>query len=463
MTDLSSKLNILSMNDKKPKLDLFLQLHRAGLIKPLVRYSRKIRQEILRSVHLNTDLITNQLTAIDLVTDSLKELVLLKRDFVPQGYFESGFIKLQEIFQHYFGYPYVIPMAQGRTAELILARSLLQSDMYVPNNLLFITTRHHQMLAGGHLVEIPIPESFATENNHPFKGNLDVEKLKEIINKYGPKKIAYIYLEMSVNASGGHPVSMANLKSVYKLAQENGILVFLDACRILENAYFIREREKGYENRTLRSIVKEICSFSDGCTMSATKDFFVDSGAFLATHKKKLYEQFLDNVMIVGDGLPVRAKGALAWSLKNSFHNKPWIKNRIDKVKVLHSLFRKEGLPVLEPVSGYAVFLNVESLSEDIPSDQYPQKAFLAALYEQSGILGSENMLTQRQIDMDMRIIRFALPLRHYSAKDMAYVAKEVGSLWRNRKQIKGLTLTSAPNCASGHFLAQFEYVQPAP
>ncbi len=438
----------------------FFHLHRLGLIRPFIRYSPRLRKDILRGVYYNTDMVTNQLTYIDLVTDSFKERILSQNDFRPKSYFESSFISLTDTFRQLFGYSHSLPVAQGRSAELVLAKVMLKPEMIIPNNLLFITTRYHQTLAGAKLIEIPVVEAYCLKSDSPFKGNIDTVQLEEVIRKHGKEKIPYILIETAVNASGGHPVSMKNIKMAHHIAKKHNIPLILDACRLLENACLIREREEGYSNKTLQEIVLEFCSYTDGCVMSASKDYYIDTGGFIATNNEQLYNQFLDIVMVIGDGLSVRSKGKLNTAIQNSFKNERIINDRVNKSSYLWKKLEKAGVPVVRPSSGYAVFIDTHQLSEYIAPDQFPEKAFLVHLYLKSGILGSNNLITTGQEEKGIRMIRFAIPLKSYNYNHVNYIAKHIIQTWAERKQIKGLRKVHSAPCLSGQFMAQYQIIE---
>jgi tyrosine phenol-lyase len=250
---------------------------------------------------------------------------------------------------------------------------------------------------------------------------------------------------------------MANIRSVYELFKEYGIPIIIDACRILENAWFIREREPGYGARSLKDIVREFCSYANVCTMSATKDFYVDSGGFLATSNEELYHRFMDMIMIVGDGLSVRSKGILNRAISIPFDSEDVITKRVVKSKHLWKKLKRAGIPVVEPECGYGVFIDASPLHKYLQKEEYPEKSFLARLYLESGILGSENFLTPGQKKRDIKMLRFALPIRNYRLSDMDYVAKHVITVWEKADSIRGLRKTYEPPSKAGEFLAHYD------
>lgn len=438
----------------------FLKLHKFGLIKPFIKFSPALRVKIIKGARYNTGLIPGQLVYLDFLTDSLMHFILPQKSFLNSSNIDASFISLEDTFKRCFGYNYVLPIAQGRMAEIILAKALNRNGMAVPSNMLFVTTRIHQELNGATVLEIPVKEAYDLNSDFPFKGNMDTEKLERIILEYDPCWIPYIYLETCVNASGGHPFSIENLKAINRIAKKYKIPLILDACRILENACLIKEREAGYSNKSIFEIVREICSLSDGCTMSATKDFFVESGGFIATNNQELYYQMQDVVSVFGDGLSIRAKATLNEVLIKAFSKEGWIKERIIKVAYLWRKLERLGLPTVNPAGGHSVFLDMQGMYEALPKEDYPERAFLAYLYLISGIRAGENILTPHQSKLGLKMIRLAIPTGMYNLKDMDYVASKIQYAWLNKKKIKGLKRTYQPPSLSGSFFAEYEPIE---
>ena len=435
----------------------FLALHRLGLIHPLVRWSSRLRREILAGSKYNSDLVPNRLIAIDMVTDSLKEGPLSGTWFSSGSAMEASFIGLTDTLGACFGYRHVFPIAQGRMAELVLAKANGRQATVVPNNLLFVTTRYHQELAGAKLADIPVAEAYDLASEFPFKGNMDTERLRQVIAEHGADGISHIYVETCVNASGGHPVSMANIRQVHQIAKDSNIPVIIDGCRILENAWLIRTREDGYSRMSLKDIVLEFCSHSDGCTMSATKDFFVDTGGFIATNDDELRCRIQDAMLVIGDGLSVRSKAALNHAVIRGFAREKWVRARVRKARYLWQHLKDRGVPVVHPAGGHGVFIDARPLYEHLSEERHPAKAFLAQLYLESGIMGSENMIAASQSERGTRLIRLALPTRRYRFSQLNYVARKVGDLWSRLDSLRGLVKTHELPCLSGPFMAEYE------
>lgn len=435
----------------------FLILHKLGLIRPLIQISSKVREKVLKTVGYNVALIPSQLIKIDLFTDSLMHFYLPQKKFLSKSYLEASYLNLADTFRKYFGYKYVLPVAQGRMAEIILAKIMVKNAMVVPSNMLFVTTRIHQELNGATVLEIPIKEAYDLKSDFPFKGNMDEKKLEEAISEYGADWIPYIYVETCVNASGGHPVSMDNIKEISRIAKKHKIPVILDACRILENAYLIKEREEGCSHKAISEIVREFCSYTDGCTMSASKDFFIEAGGFIATNCEKIYYDAQDAIMVFGDGMSIRTKASLNEVLDKTFRCERWVNSRVKKVYYLWNKLKKFGLPVMNPCGGHAVFLDVSELYKSLPAEYNPEKAFLAELYLSFGVRAGENILTPYQKEKGFKIMRLALPARMYSLAQIRYVAKSIKSVWEKKEKVRGLKKVYQPPSLSGSFFAEYE------
>ena len=436
-----------------------LALHKLGLIRPLIQLFSKLREKVLKKVGYNIVLIPNRLIKIDLFTDSLMHFYLPQKRFLNKSHIEASYLNLEDTFKKHFGYKYVLPVAQGRMAEIIFAKIMVSNAMVIPSNMLFVTTRIHQELNGATVLEIPVKDAYDLKSGYLFKGNMDTKKLDEVILEHGADWIPYIYVETCVNASGGHPVSMQNIKEVSRIAKEHNISVILDACRILENAYLIKEKEEGYANKSVSEIVKEFCSYTDGCTMSASKDFFVESGGFIATNSEETYYNVQDALLVFGGGLSLREKAVLNSVLNKTFADEKLVAARVKKAGYLYDKLKKYGLPVVNPAGGFGVFLDISELDKVLPAESYPEKSFLAQLYLSSGIRVGENILTPYQKKQKIKMLRLIIPARMYSLRDMDYVAKSLKIAWENRHALKGLKKTYQPPSLSGSFFAEYDLI----
>jgi len=273
------------------------------VVEPLKVTSRSDRQRAIEEAGYNTFLLRSEDVYIDLLTDSGTSAMsdwqwagMMLGDEAYAG--SKNFYHLESAIQKHYGYRYIVPTHQGRGAENIISRILIESGDFIPGNMYFTTTRLHQELAGGTFVDVIIPQAHDSANKHPFKGNVDLDALTALIKKVGPSKIPYLALGATVNMAGGQPISMANLRSIRKLTSGNGIKIILDATRAVENAYFIQQREKGFSRKSVAEILLEFCSLTDGCTMSGKKDALVNIGGWLAINDRNLYEK-ASNLVVV--------------------------------------------------------------------------------------------------------------------------------------------------------------------
>lgn len=441
------------------EVEFFYRLHSLGLIHPFVRFSRGLREEILRKVNFNTDLVLHQFTALDLLTDSYMQKPVRRGPRLGKGRMEVCSQKLVSTVERRFGFAHVLPVAQGRSAELMLALARVRPGMIVPNNLLFPTTRYHQERAGATLAEIPVAQSLDPVSDFPFKGNLDVVKLEALIREHGNERIPYVYVEATTNASGGHPVSMENIRCVHELARRNRIAVVVDGCRLLENAWHIRERELRQGARRLPDLVLEFCSHADVCLASASKDFWIDKGGFIATRDPDLFRELQDLVFLSGDGLSVGDKAEFQSAIEETFTHESRVGRRVDAAAQLWRALRKAGVPVVCPAGGHAVFLDLRALHQHLPEEHCPDRAFLVEFYRESGILGGTHVLTDSQRRRGLKMVRLALPLGGYPRGTVGRIARDVARVWGRRSQIEGLRLLSAPPNRSGEFLGRYEPV----
>jgi tyrosine phenol-lyase len=376
-----------------------------------------------------------------------------------------------EAVQEVYGYPELIPTHQGRGAEHILSQLLISPGDYVPGNMYFTTTRFHQEKAGGTFVDVIIDEAHMPSDEHPFKGNVDLGKLRKLIDEVGADKIPYISVETNVNMAGGQPLSMANLKATYELCKKNGIPVMLDATRALENAYFIQQREGGFENRSVKEIVFEICSYSDGATVSSKKDNLVNIGGFLAvrdpelaTRARAMLVQF-EGLHTYG-GMAGRDMEALARGIHEMVETDDHARARVGQVEYLGNALLKAGIPIVQPVGGHGIFMDAASILPHVPQDQFPAQALTAALYVDSGVRGMERGVVSAGRDPDtgdhrypkLELVRMAIPRRVYTQAHMDVTAESVVAVYENRESVGGLKFTYEPP-ELRFFQARFEEI----
>ena len=345
---------------------------------------------------------------------------------------------------------------------------MIKPGDYVPGNMYFTTTRLHQELAGGTFVDVIIDEAHDPENLHPFKGNVDMQKLESLIKKVGEKKIPYISVAATVNMAGGQPISMENLRQVRKLCSKRGIKVILDATRAMENAYFIKIRENGYQRKTLAEILKEMCSLSDGCTMSGKKDLLVNIGGFLAINDRDIFEE-ARNLVVVYEGLHTygglagRDMEAMARGIEEAIQQ-DHMKARIGQVEYVGEKLNSIGVPIVLPVGGHAVFLNAKKFLPHMKQTEYPAQTLAAELYAESGIRSMErgivsagrNKETGDHYYPKLELVRLTFPRRVYTQAHCDVAAEAVESVFERRQRIKGLRMIYEPKYLR-FFQARFE------
>ena len=343
------------------------------VVEPLRTTTHEERQRAMQEAGYNTFLLRSRDVYIDLLTDSgtgaMSDRQWAGMMLGDEAYAGSeNYFHLQDAIREYYGYQHVVPTHQGRGAEHLLSRILIKPGDSVPGNMYFTTTRLHQELAGGKFVDVIKREAHDPVSEDPFKGDFDLVALESLIDEIGRERIPYICVGATVNMAGGQPISMANMKRVHALAQQHGIRVFLDATRCVENAYFIQQREPGYLDRSVASILKEFCSYSDGCTMSGKKDALVNIGGWLAMNDDSIYEE-ARNLVVVYEGLHTyggmagRDMEAMARGIVESVQD-DHIRARIGQVEYLGHMLIDWGIPVVRPIGGHAVYLDA---SDSIP------------------------------------------------------------------------------------------------
>jgi len=446
------------------------------MVEHLYMTTRDQREQAIREAGYNTFLLPSRMVYIDLLTDSGTSAMsdvqwagLMRGDEAYAG--SENFYRLERTVRQYYGYKHVIPTHQGRGAEHILSQICIRPGQFVPGNMYFTTTKLHQELAGGRFVDVIVDEAHDPDSDFPFKGNVDLAKLQRLFDEVGPERVAYLSLETNVNMAGGQPCSMANIRETCELCHRHGVPVFLDATRAVENAYFIKHREKGYEDKTLAEILREICSYTDGCTMSAKKDALVNIGGFLALNDDELAEK-ARNMVVVYEGLHTyggmagRDMEALAIGIEESVQY-DHMHARIGQVEYLGRKLIEAGVPVVRPIGGHGVFLDAARFLPHIPREQFPAQALTAALYVDSGVRGMErgavsagrNPDTGENIFPKLELVRLAIPRRVYTQAHMNVTAESVIDLYENRERIVGLRFTFEPKYLR-FFQARFEPVE---
>ena len=429
-------------------------------------------KKAMQEAGYNTFLLRSEDVYIDLLTDSGTSAMsdrqwagMMMGDEAYAG--SRNFYHLEEVVKDIYGYKYLIPTHQGRGAENILSKILIKKGDIIPGNMYFTTTRLHQELAGGKFEDVIIDEAHDPENEFPFKGNIDMNKLEKLIKKYGAKKIPYVSMATSVNMAGGQPISMKNLKELRALTKKHGIRVIHDMTRVAENAFFIQQKEKGYEHKTIKAIVKEICSYTDGATMSAKKDALVNIGGFLAVNDWDVFEE-ARNMVVVYEGLHTygglagRDMEAMAIGIGESISDEH-MHARVGQVIYLGEKMMEYGVPIVRPIGGHGIFVDAKKFLPHIKQDQFPAQTLAAAIYLDAGVRTMERGVVSagRRSNGEnyypkLELVRFTIPRRVYTQAHMDVIAESAGKVYEQRKKITGMKMVYEPKYLR-FFQARFE------
>lgn len=430
--------------------------YKIKVVEPITLLSLEERARSMDEAGFNTFLLKSQDVYIDLLTDSGTNAMsdnqwagLMVGDEAYAG--SDNWLHLEETVQELFGFKFVVPTHQGRGAENLISRLLIKPGTYIPGNMYFTTTRTHQEMNGGTFIDVIIDEAHDPQREDVlFKGNVDLHKYAAIIDRVGAEKIPYISVAVTVNMAGGQPVSMQNLREVKEMSDKRGIRVIFDATRCVENAYFIKEREAGYSDKSIAEIVKEMFSYADGCTMSGKKDGIVNMGGFLAVNDADVYRQ-ASAMVVVFEGMPSyggmtgRDMEAFARGLREAM-NYDYIRHRVEQVVSFGARLSELGVPIVKPVGGHAVFLDVKSFLPHLSQEKLPAQALAAAIYEQSGVRSMERGIVSAGRDKEGRdycpkleLVRLTIPRRVYTAAHLEYAARAIAGVHERRSEIKGL------------------------
>lgn len=447
------------------------------MVEPIKMTTREEREEILKKAGFNLFLVRSEEVLIDLLTDSGTSAMsaeqwagMMRGD---EAYACSrSFYRFLDVVKGIFGFKHIIPTHQGRAAERILFSIMCKKGEVVPNNTHFDTTRANIEFHGAEAVDLPIAEALHPAHFHPFKGNMDAEGLRQLIKRVGPERIPLAMITVTNNSEGGQPVSMANIREVKEILKPFHIPLYLDACRFAENAYFIKLQEDGYADKSVREIAQEMFSHAEGCTMSAKKDGLSNIGGFLCTNDDKLAEQERD-LLILTEGFPTygglagRDLEAIAIGLEEVLHE-DYLQYRIGSVRYLGGRIAREGVPIVQPPGGHAIYIDAGAMLPHIPPCEYPGQALVAELYLEAGIrsveIGSvmfarKDTKTGNEIPSPMELVRLAIPRRVYTQSHMDYVVEAILQVYQHRERIRGMRIVyEAPFLR--HFTARFERVQ---
>ncbi|MCZ2460208.1 MAG: tryptophanase [Chitinophagales bacterium] len=442
-------------------------------VEPIYFTTKQEREAILKNAYYNPFYIHARDVLIDLLTDSGTNAMsshqwagIMEGDESYAG--SESFFHFENTIKDITGMPIVIPTHQGRASEKILFSIIGGKGKYIVSNTLFDTTRANIEFSGAEGVDLLCEEGKLPEVPAPFKGNMNVEALKKFIKEKGAANIPLCVITVTNNSGGGQPVSMQNIKEVKKVCTENNIPLFIDACRFAENCYFIKLREKGYENKPVFDIARELFSYADGCTMSAKKDAIANIGGFLAMHSKELADQ-CRNLLIITEGFPTygglagRDLEAIAIGL-NEVMDEHYLRYRIRSIEYITEKLVAAGVPVMQPAGGHAVYIDAKLFLPHIPVDQYPGQALTGALYVEGGIRGVEiGSLMFGKYDQDkklipaqMELVRLAIPRRVYTQSHIDYVTEVIIEVFNKRDEIKGLEIVEEPPMLR-HFTAKLK------
>jgi tyrosine phenol-lyase len=443
------------------------------MVEPLRMTRRQDREAALGEAGYNTFLLRSHDVYIDLLTDSGTSAMsdrqwagMMLGDEAYAG--SRNFYRLEEAIRKYYGYQYIVPTHQGRGAEHLISQAAIRKGQYVPGNMYFTTTRLHQELAGGIFVDVIVDEAHDPSNLHPFKGDVHLGKLERLIQEQGAANIAYVSLATTVNMAGGQPVSMANVKALRALCDRHGIRLFLDATRLVENAFFIQERETGYADRSIAEIAREFCAYTDGAWSSAKKDSLVNIGGWLAVNDWTLFEE-LRNLVVVYEGLHTygglagRDMEAMAIGIVESMQD-DHVRSRIGQVRYLAELLTDWQIPMVLPVGGHAIFLDARAFYPQLTQDQFPAQTLAAELYLDSGIRSMERGVVSAGRDPrtgghhypKLELTRLTIPRRVYTQAHMDVVAESVKAVYDARTAARGLKMVYEPKYLR-FFQARFE------
>jgi tryptophanase len=462
----------MNIKNLRPPLEPF-RIKTVERIKPT---SRRERENILKEAGFNVFNIPAEKVLIDLLTDSGTSAMsdqqwagLMVGDESYAG--ARSFYHFEAAVKNIFCFKHVIPAHQGRAAERILFGAMVKKGDSVPSNNHFDTTRANIEAREAAAVDLVIDEAYDPDSDFPFKGNLDTVKLKKFIEKKGTKKIPLAMLTITNNSGGGQPVSIKNIKEVSQICKQHKIPLFFDACRFAENAYFIKKREKGYENKSILEIAQEIFSYGQGATMSAKKDALVNIGGFVTLDDDQLAEK-VKNLLILGEGFPTygglagRDLEAIARGLEEVL-DEDYLDYRISQVAYLGQLLDEAGVPVLKPFGGHAIYLLADRFLPHIPRHQYPGWALTVALYRQAGVRTSEigavmfakkDPKTGGEIYPRLELVRLAIPRRVYTSAQIEYVADSIIKLYEKREEVRGMRIVrESPQLR--HFTIRMEEV----
>jgi tyrosine phenol-lyase len=439
------------------------------VVEPVALRSEPERRRALEEAGFNTFLLRSEDVFVDLLTDSgtsaLSQEQRAAMELGDEAYAGSrSFFRLERAVQDVYGYRHVIPTHQGRGAEHLLSRLLVERGSIVPSNLYFTTSREHVELAGGVWVDVSIPEASDPESTHPFKGNVDLEALGWVLAAAAPELVAFVRVEACLNMAGGQPFSLENLAAVRELTLEHGVPLVLDATRIAENALFVKDREPGHAEQSLPELIRTISELSDAAVFSSKKDHFVPIGGVLAVNDDELAERARE-LVVVYEGFPHYGgiaghdMEALAQGIREST-DEATVRHYVSQSAYLGGLLLERGVPIVVPLGAHAVFLDAKRFLPQVPQEQFPAQALAAALFLAGGVRSMERGIVSGQHGTEpydgLELVRLTIPRRVYTQEHLAYVADVVTDVFNRRGQVPGLRMTYEP-AHLRFFQARFE------
>jgi tryptophanase len=454
----------------------FAESYRIKMVEPIYRSSRKQREEWIKAANYNLFNLKSEQVYIDLLTDSgtgamsdRQWAAIMTGDESYAG--SSSYYNLKNAITDIFGFEYFLPTHQGRAAENVLFSVLVKEGDVIPGNSHFDTTKGHIEFRNAKAIDCTIDDAFDIESEHPFKGNIDLEKLENVYTSYAKEKVSMVVVTLTCNTSGGQPVSMKNMRDISELSKKLGIKVVFDSARFAENAWFIQQRESGYGDKTIREIVAEMYSYADAMTMSSKKDGIVNIGGFMAMRNNDLYKKAsVFNIMFEGfntyGGMAGRDMNALSVGL-NEITDGHYLDNRIEQVKYLGDKLIKWNIPIQRPIGGHAVFVDATKFLKHVRKEEFIAQTLAIELYLEAGVRGVEvgtlladrDPVTKENRYPRLEMLRLAIPRRTYTNNHMDVVAVALMNIFDRRNKITSgfRILSEAP--IMRHFSVELERI----
>jgi tyrosine phenol-lyase len=443
------------------------------VVEPLKMTTKDERKEYIKEANYNLFSLSSDKVYIDLLTDSgtnaMSDYQWAGMMLGDESYAGSkNFFNLKETIEDILGFPFFVPTHQGRAAENLLLSLLVNENDYIPNNMHFDTTKAHVLHKKGHPIDLVIDEAYDSTSNYPFKGNMDLSKLETFIQNKGTDKIPLILLTITCNSGGGQPVSMENIKGVSQIAKKYNLPFYIDACRFAENAFFIKQRENGYKDTSIKEIVREMFSYADGCTMSAKKDAIVNIGGFLALRDENLFQK-ASSLAVLFEGFPTygglagRDLEAISRGLQEVIQES-YLTYRIGQTNYLGQKLLEANIPIMEPPGGHAIYIDAKRFLPHLSQDEFPAQALGVELYVESGVRGVEigtvlagrDPVTGEHDYPELELLRLTIPRRVYTNNHMDVVVNGLKNIYERKESITGLEITYEPEILR-HFTAKFK------